>query len=212
MYYLDSFVPHSEAPRNAPSPTKKANPQIVVARHSDAVVRWVKLKQMYVDLRGASVGKNKKLIPHTTNSDVLQLAAAWSREVGKVKADSASQRSEHKRWQRCMETVKQHADPSKPDAIYPRNEEFWQECTSRLAIYLESRKAVPSKWTLLKESVVETLEEIPGALGDATHATAGAVADAGGAVLNFVKKPVNAALVVLGGAILLPPVIRAFRK
>lgn len=195
-------------PRNA-APTKP-NPKIVVAQHADAVVRWLKLKQMYLELRGSSIGANQKPIPHTTNSDVMQLAAAWANELSKV--DSAAQRTEHERWQRCMDTVKQHADPSKPGAVYARNEEFWQGCTWRLAIYLESRKAVPSQWTLVKESVVESLEELPGRLGDVTRATAGAAASAGGAVLDVFKKPLYATLAVVGGALLVPPIIRAFRK
>ena len=211
MYLLADLARPPAAQRNADEPGEP-NLELVVGQHSDAVVRWVKLKQMFVKLRGGSPAKNHKVVPRTTNGDVLQLAAAWSRELAKVSPNSDHQRSDHKRWQSAMETVKNNADPTRPNALYPRNEEFWQDHSTRLAIYLESRKATPSKWTLLKESFVETLADVPGALGNATHATAGAVADAGGAVADFVKKPINAALVLLGGAILLPPIIRAVRK
>ena len=197
-------------PRNAAP--QKPNPKMVMAQHADAVVRWLKLKQMYIELRGSSVGANNKPIPHTTHSDVLQLAAAWSNELSKLKADSASQKTEHRRWQQCVDTVKQHADPTRPGAVYSRNEEFWQRCTGRLAIYLESRKAVPSQWTLVKESVVEALEELPEGLGQVTRATAGAAARAGGAVLDALRNPLYVVLAVVGGVMLVPPLVRAVRK
>ena len=35
-----------------------------------------------------------------------------------------------------------------PNAVYRANEQFWQEATGKLAIYLESRKAIPSRTEL----------------------------------------------------------------
>jgi hypothetical protein len=183
----------------------------VIAQHPDAVTRFIKLKELYLELRGGVEGENRRPIPLTTNADVLQLATLWTRELARVKPRDAHERSDHRRWAACVEDVKQNADPHQPDAQYPKNEAFWS-CMGRLAIYLQARKIVPSKWELFKEAVAETIAEVPATLGQATTAAGSAAASAGGTVADFVKKPAQAALVVLGAAILLPPIIRAVRS
>jgi hypothetical protein len=206
MFTLADIQPAdaTELPRNAPP-----EPRAVIAKEKDAVRRWVALKKLYIKARGGAIGANNKMIPHTTNADVKQLATLWSNEVKKVKARSDDERSEHKRWQACVDKVAKLADASKPDERYSDNEHFWQHCTARLAIYLESRKVVPSEWELFKEAFVESLAEVPSTIGRAGVATAGAVGNAASAVLS---KPAMAAMAILGGVLLVPPIIRAVRK
>jgi len=210
MFYLEVLAQEAIPIRNAT--TGVSDPKILVDQHPDAVTRWIRLKQMYVNLRGGTLGVNKKVVPRTTNADVLQLAAMWSRELAKVSPRDSHDRSDHGRWGACMDTVKRTADPRRPDAVFTGNEEFWQKCSRRLAIYLMARKAVPSRWKLLKDSVVETIAGVPGTLGKATRTAGGLVTDAAGGVANIVSKPAQAALAVVGAAILLPPIIRAVRK
>ena len=200
----DIPTPPTELPRNAPP-----EPKAIIAKEKDAVRRWISLKKRYIKARGASVGGNNKMVPHTTNADVKQLATLWSNEVKKVKPRSDDERSEHKRWQACVDKVAKLADTSKPDERYSDNEHFWQRCTSRLAIYLESRKVVPSEWELFKEAFVESLAEVPGTIGNAGLATANVV---GGAAKAVLSKPAMAAMAILGGVLLLPPIIRAVRE
>lgn len=212
MIHLAALAPGAAPRNNQPQTRTVKKLDAVINRHANAVTRWLRLKELYIQRRGSTQGANTKLIPRTTNSDVLQLATHWSRELARVSPRSAHERREHARWSACMATVKQHADPTKPNAVYAKNEAFWQSCTRRLAIYLSARKAIPSKWQMFKESVVETIAEVPGILGDATRSTAGVVTDVAGSAANLVSKPARAALVVLGAAILLPPIIRAVRK
>ncbi len=204
MYTLEDIRPSpGRVTRNASPP-----PQIVIAKHGDAVVRWSKLKQTYIKARGGHRGADNKTIPHTTNADVMQIATLWSREVKKVKPRNPQERTDHKRWKACMDKVAKTADPSKPDERYADNENFWQQCTARLAIYLESRKVVPSEWSLFKEALVESIAEVPGTFGRAGQAAAEVVGNAAGAV----GRPAMAALAILGGVLLLPPIIRAVRE
>lgn len=208
MFYLDALSPAllKTAPAPAKTGTKPSTSKMAVPPSPDAVTRWLKLRSAYLELRGSS-GKG---IPRTTNGDVLQLAVAWSRELLKVKPRNDADRVEHAHWQRCLETIKQNAAPKKPNDTYPKNAEFWQECTRRLAIYLQARRVVPGAWALDKRSVVDTLAEVPAVLGNATMAAADTIADVGATIA--VSRPAKAALAVLGAAILLPPVIRAVRS
>ena len=116
------------------------------------------------------------------------------------------ERLEHARWKTCANKVARLYDRANPKGgLYPHNEEFWQECTRRLAVYLEARKVVPSKWELLVESFVEAVAEVPEVIGRVAKQTAGAAA-------GVITSPAKLAAVLLGSAILLPPIIRAFRK
>ncbi len=204
MYTLEDIRPPPDLVTRNATP----RPQTIIAKHSDAVVRWSKLKQMYLKARGGRPGSDNKTIPLTTNADVIQLATLWSREVQKVTPRSEGDRSEHKRWKACMDQVAKRANPSKPDDRFPGNEQFWQQCTARLAIYLESRKVVPSEWALFKEALVESIAEVPGTFGRAGQAAVGVASDAASAV----GRPATAALAILGGVLLLPPIIRAVRQ
>lgn len=213
MFHLAALAPALPPPRNAqPAARTVMRPEVVFAQHADAVTRWLKLKEFYVNQRGGSAIDGQRVVPNTTNADVLQLATHWSREVAKVSPRDAHDRSDHERWKACMDTIKQTADASRPDAVYAKNVEFWQQCSRRLAIYLNARKAVPSRWQMFKEAVVETIAGVPSAVGSATQTTAGLVTGAAGGVAKAFADPAKAALFVVGTAILLPPIIRAVRK
>ena len=171
----------------------------------DAIKQWVDLKHKYIALRGSKLGNNQKAIPKTTHHDVMQIATAWSRELRKVTPRGSSEWREHDRWATCMRQIAKRYNATTPNAEYPKNDDFWQECTKRLAIYLQSRKVVPGKWQLLKEAVLEAVAEVPATLGHATRELASGAA-------GLLAGPGKLAALLLGGAILIPPLVRAFRK
>ncbi len=113
---------------------------------------WVELKRAYGELRGADVGPNRKLMPRTTNADVLQLAERWTKELRKAK-DKGSYSRAKAEWQECLDDVARFTNGADPKAAYAQNLRFWQHYTARLAIHLESVKGLPSKWDLVAESV-----------------------------------------------------------
>lgn len=188
---------HEIARRNSPS--------VWQVQSANTVSLWTELKERFKGLRGEDRGANKKPIPRTTVADVKLLATRWSTELMKVRAENDSDRSEHSRWAQCLDEVREKSKGLDGKAIYPGNEHFWQKCTLRVAIYLESRKVRPSRWTLIRESVGEAIAEVPTVAGRATKATAEVAA-------SLIRDPAKFAAVLLGGAILIPPLIRAFRR
>ena len=128
----------------------------------DHVRQWVALKQLYARKRGSDADRNKKAIPRTTNGDAKQLVQYWHGEylsdvIGKPKALDRSLAS-RKEWvarKRALDRALAGADPN---ATYRANEQFWHD-TGRLAIYLESRKAIPTRTEIFFESVGETVSE-----------------------------------------------------
>jgi|GEM_PF-3491821 len=171
--------------------------------NGDAVNQWVELQKAYVGLRGATAGPNRTAIPKTSHADVLQLATLWTRELGKVTPRSPFEGTEHERWKACADQVEERGDKDKGSEVYPDNQRFW-ECTKRLAIYLQSRKVVPSRWQLVTESVTEAIAEVPQVVGRASRAAAETAA-------GVLADPARLAAVLLGAAVLLPPIVRAWR-
>jgi hypothetical protein len=138
--------------------------------------RWVDMeaavKNAYTRERGAHVGREITLptgvtakrqnVPETTCADIASSFGSWVKDMttkgmerpggpwlshllggtnpfaGRLATLAASLRPQ------CPD----------PDAVYPHNDEFWA-LTGRLAIELDSQKAIPSTWQLWKESVAE---------------------------------------------------------
>jgi len=191
-------------PRNAAVPTRIL--AMIDLKNGDAVRQWIDLKSTYEKLRGTRPAANRKHAPKSTVGDIKAIAAKWSSELKRVKPRNAHDTSEHNRWRRCLEEIEQASAGLATTALYPavENERFWQKCTHRLAIYLESRKVVPARWKLAVSALTETLAEVPSAVGDATKSAANVAA-------GIVREPAKLAAVLLGAAVLAPPLIRAFR-
>jgi len=177
---------------------------------TDHVTLWVELKRAYGDLRGADVGPNRKLVPRTTNADVLQLAERWTKELRKAK-DKRSYSRAKADWQKCLDEVARLARGADPGAVYAHNQQFWQRYTARLAIHLESVKGLPSRWDLAVESIKESVAELPDRAVDVARGTgqaAKAAAKGAGSIIETLTKPIVLAGVVIGGVLLLPALLR----
>ena len=173
------------------------------------VTLWVELKRAYGELRGADLGPNRKLVPRTTNADVLQLAERWTKELRKAKGKGTYSRAKAE-WQECLDDVARFTNGADPKAAYAQNQRFWQHYTARLAIHLESVKGLPSKWDLVAESVVESIYELPARAGDVARGTgkaATAAAKGAGSLIETLTKPIVIAGVVIGGVLLLPSLL-----
>lgn len=191
----------------------------IVQTKRDHVVQWSQLKKLYAQQRDRDIGRNNKAIPRTTNGDIKQLATYWHgeylREV--IRNPKALDRDlgSRKRWIESKRTIDRQIAKADPKAVYTANEWFWQEASLRLAIYLESRKAIPNRADLFIESVTETVSEGAEAVGRGLEAATGAAVD----TLERAGKKAWSALkigaLVVGGiagvAVVAPPVIRAFR-
>lgn len=185
---------------------------------------YIALYKQLLKLRGADPSTLQGTRePATTNLDVMQLAALWTKDVLKVGTDHDNDRIAHKRWLDCVSAVHRLADVAhRPDETYPENRAFWG-CMRKTAIWLDARKHRPSKWDMWWDSVDEAVDDLPGTLtsvarsvgsaGSSAVDTAGDAAKTIGRGLSgFFGEPVRLVAVLVGGAILLPPVIRALRS
>ena len=224
MYRLaDLALPHASGRRNAPISVDDLRTSLEAPNFTDLNIA---LYKHFMKVRGrdpATLRIPGLVAPATTNLEVMQLAAMWSKEVLRVSIDNATDRARNQAWLDCMGQVRAHADvKAHANATYAGNRAFWR-CTSKTAVWLDVRKLRPKKWDLWWDSVGEAVVELPSTLGDVVHAVGGAGRSAVGAagdaarsvgrgLADFFSKPVALIALVVGGAFVVPPVVRSLRK
>jgi len=183
---------------------------ILVKARNDHVLQWIELKRMYIAKRGSDAGRFGKAIPRTTNGDVAQLTNWWHNQFARelVSNPFAQDRdlASRQRWQKNKAAIENELKDADPSAVYPRNEWFWQEATSRLALYLQGRSAVPSSAQLVIESVQETVAEGIEAGKELAEKASQSIRDT---LLTTVKTGAIIVSSVAAAAIVLPRVVRA---
>ena len=193
--------------------------------HKNHIERLNAYRDYYSKERGTTKIEGYN-VANTTNHDIGQLHGWWHREFLRVlKVKPWHKDPARPIWEAAHERIVASLRDADEDALYPDNHWFWNTALLKLAIYLESQKTTPSPTQLLIESVKETLGEraedahdfITGA-GKAANRAITAVADAAETVTDAGERALSglkvAAIVggsLLGAAIVLPPVIRAFR-
>ena len=188
---------------------------ITVKAQGDHVQHWAALKRLYIPERGSDPGKSGKAIPRTTNGDVAALTRLWDtefrREILRNPFVNDRSRSSMTRWDDSKRAIQRDLANADKHALYPRNEWFWDTATLRLAIYLESRKAIPSNTELWIESFTETLSEHADTAKRIAKGAADAVSGAGRDLLSTLKTGALILGGLVGAAIAVPPIIRALR-
>ena len=189
----------------------------------DVTDLYVALYKHFMKVRGADPGtKTGTHEPATTNLDVMQLAARWTKPVLKTGTDHDTDRVRRKAWLACVTAVHNQADVQhRPNELYPDNKAFWG-CMRKTSIWLDARQFRPDKWDLVWDSLDEAVRGLPGTLssvasaggraaGDVADTTGSAAKAIGRGVADFLGEPIRLVAVLVGGAILIPPVVRAFR-
>jgi hypothetical protein len=207
----DSFpVPHAmswqrlfcsisqHAPRNASPDVPPFGPFPGVTAFEDIYLAEYKLLGQQ---RGSDVTKPPlgfagvdKPIPHTTNADVLQLAAYWGAQLAAAKRIMGTD-AVNTLWKTAMADVDKLARSGKPTDVYPKNNEFWRTL-GNISVHVAVAAEAPTSWDIAKD----TASHLPDTLERAAGATASAIADAG----HVVKEGVLAALkkpLYLGGGL-----------
>lgn len=123
-----------------------------------------------------------------------------------------SDKASRKRWHKARIAIEKELKGADRGARYSRNEWFWEEATSGVARYLEARKAIPSDTDLIFESVEETVEEHVETVKQVAKDAADVVVEAGERTFSVLKTGAFIAAGIAAAAIVIPPVIRAFRK
>lgn len=184
------------------------------------------LLRFYRKERGETKTEDGYRIPLTTHHDVDQLVTWWNREYIKALANSPWHRDPAQQiWEDAKSKIASDAKEAKPDAVYPDNAWFWNNALLKFAIYLQGAKTRPSSTDLLIESFQESIGDRIDDVGDIVVGVgkkvgdvvdvvgdaAGAVVDAGQSAWTGLKIAAIVGVSVAGAAIVLPPVIRAFR-
>jgi hypothetical protein len=200
--------------------------KITIKAHENHVMHRIALLKRYRVERGEVKTANGYMIPKTLHQDIEQLMKWWNLEYRQARVLRPFHRDPAQPiWEKARAEIRRDLEGADPDAVYPRNEWFWNDAILKLAIYLESQKNPPSDTDLLIDSFKETIEEriddaeslIEG-VGDAASTVvdvasraAGAVTEAGGRVWSGLKLAAIIGGSLVGAAIVVPPIIRAFR-
>ena len=157
------------------------------------------------ELRGADVlaaeaGSNgfPKPIPRTTNADVVLLADYWSKQLANVRKVFGHE-SVEKRWKEIVADVDASARRGDPKAVYVHNNTFWR-VLGTTSTHVATADEAPSSSSLALDSLVHSIEALPGRVADVVSGGAEAVAHVGGAAalgfLSAFKTPL-----LLGGGL-----------
>lgn len=204
----------------ADKPARRA-PQIkrgvVNVEKPNFIDQRLEMKRAYEELRGFDIGGNSKKVPRTTNADVAQVIRYWSTSVVQFGAT----RTNHdepaaQQWWAAVKRAGEHMAGKDPNDTYVDNEAFWQRDLARVAIWLNSLGAVPTKASLAWSAFTEAAVEAPGVVAG-TVASVGkkagevAVAPIKGAAEAMgigVGKLLLGAGLVVAGVLILPRVIK----
>lgn len=136
-----------------------------------------------------------KLIPRTTNADVIALADYWTAQLVRVK-HVAERDAIEARWRLATADVDKFARAGKPGDAYAKNNEFWRTL-QQTAIHVAVADEAPSKADLAIASLETSLAHLPQTVGAAASKGADFVADvahAAGKVVNEASKGLLAGL------------------
>lgn len=135
----------------------------------------------------------RKLIPRTTNGDVVLLADYWTRQLAEVK-DVFGAAGVRQRWQAATVDVDTLARTADPNAIYPKNNAFWR-ALQPTAIHVAVADEAPSKTDMMLDAIRTSLTELPNnlkagakAIADGASNLAGNIAHGVGSVAHEAGK------------------------
>lgn len=142
---------------------KSAPPSVTFVEGGTWVDTWDRAKAHYSRIRGVREGSRVTFstgaqgliyqIPMTSCGDIVHAFATWAKTL----ALEAGPFDPYGAELRGLASLTPSLCPV-PGMEYPRNTLFWN-LTRRICVELDSRKAIPSKWELLKESVYESWNE-----------------------------------------------------
>lgn len=179
---------------------------------------WTALKAFFVDRRGYDVAANKMHVPRTTHDDIRQLVALWDRCAASARLDVFGVKGAVAEWRALSAEAKQVIATGAPETFYPDNARFWR-VTRRLAIRVEIGAEEPPDvdfWDALAKNVkaapgrvVDAIQAVAGAGGDAAEAVGGGIkdavtgaADAAGDAVKAITKPILIGAGIVGAAVL----------
>ncbi len=140
-------------------------------------------------------------IPRTTNADVLQLATYWSNALANVK-HVMGHGGVVARWTPVLADVDKLAKPGKPDAVYPKNNEFWREL-QEVAVQIAVSDETPSRWDMVVGSITDSVKHLPSTIASAAGKGAELIESAAHAVGKVANEAGKGLFAGLGAPVLI---------
>ena len=126
-----------------------------------------------------------RLIPRTTNADVLQLATYWTNQLGAVR-HTLNHDSVVAEWQVALKDVDAFAKPGAPGDVYPKNNELWRVMW-HVAVQVAVSDEALTPWDMTVDSVKDSVLHLPDTISDVASKGAALVegaAHAAGKIAN----------------------------
>lgn len=131
-----------------------------------------------------------KIIPRTTNGDVVLLADYWSRQLASVKRVMGHDAIEAQ-WRAALANV-DVARKADPNALYLKNNEFWR-ALQKTAIHVAVADEAPSTGDLVIDALKQSITTLPDSIKDGGKALASSAASIAGGIAQGVGKVANEA-------------------
>jgi hypothetical protein len=133
----------------------------------------------------------KRIIPRTTNRDVIQLADYWSKQLKQIRRVFGHEAVEN-RWNNTVAQVNFLARSGNPDAVYPNNNAFWR-ALQNTAFHISAADELPTDTQLFMDALNESFHSLPQRLKAGAEAVASGAAKGAEVVANEAGKIVHAA-------------------
>ena len=186
-----------------------------IPAHDDHVLQRTAILKLLREERGEVKTDKGYWIPKSPNSDIMQVTEHLDHEFGRSRVSASWYKDADKdQWLRDRAKIARHLQGADPKALYPHGDWFWNRAMLKLAILLQVAKTRPSPTELFLESLEETIHERlsdTDQLIDNAGETISEVADAGEKWWSGLKTAGLIAAGLIGVAVVVPPIIRAFR-
>lgn len=133
----------------------------------------------------------KKLIPRSTNTDVVALADYWSKQLFAIKKVFGHE-SVEKRWTAALGDVATYARKGDPKALYPKNNGFWRDLQAT-AIHVSVADEAPSSTDMMLESLKDSLKGLPESIEAGVKAVSKGAVDLASGIAHGVGQIANQA-------------------
>jgi hypothetical protein len=132
----------------------------------------------------------EKIIPRTTNNDVVLLSDYWSKQLRAVKR--IPERDGIDAGWRALRADLELARKADPNAVYPKNNAFWRTL-QRTAIHIAVADEAPSTTDLAIAAIKESLGSLPDSIKDSAKALGSGASNVVGEIAHGVGKVANEA-------------------
>ena len=133
----------------------------------------------------------EKLIPRTTNADVIALTDYWAKQFRAARKVFGHDGVANQ-WNPAAADVEQLARKADPNALYPKNNAFWR-ALQQTAVQVAIADEAPTKTDLAIAALKESVTRLPENVASGAKAVASGAADVVGSLAHGAGKIANEA-------------------